>query len=76
MDKRKITAHLPITLALRMDELVHKQLGIKRNAFIAMSVSFMLAKLVPMLTAKKREQVLRDIEKSFEETMAEARRTV
>jgi len=76
MDKRKITAHIPLTLAMRMDEVVHKHLGIKRNAFITMAVAFMLTKVLPILTPKKRAQVLRDIEKSFEATMAEAKKSV
>lgn len=76
MSKRKITATLPVTLAMRMDEVVQKHLGIPRNHFLAMSVAFMLARLAPMLTAKKRVQVLRDVKKVFDDIMDESNKAV
>jgi DNA-binding ferritin-like protein len=57
------------------DEVAKRQLGIGRNAFFAMAALLLLAKITPMLTAKRRSSLLNELEEAFSQVISEARKT-
>jgi len=73
--KRKITLLLPLRILAAFDEVAKRQLGIGRNAFFAMAALLLLAKITPMLTAKRRSSLLNELEEAFSQVIAEARKT-
>jgi DNA-binding ferritin-like protein len=73
--KRKITLLLPLRILAAFDEVAKRQLGIGRNAFFAMAALLLLAKITPMLTAKRRSSLLNELEEAFSQVISEARKT-
>jgi DNA-binding ferritin-like protein len=73
--KRKITLLLPLRILAAFDEVAKRQLGIGRNAFFAIAALLLLAKITPMLTAKRRSSLLNELEEAFSQVIAEARKT-
>lgn len=73
--KRKITLMLPLRILAAFDEVAKRQLGIGRNAFFAVAALLLLAKITPMLTAKRRSSLLNEMESAFAQVIAEARKT-
>lgn len=73
--KRKITLMLPLRILAAFDEVAKRQLGIGRNSFFAIASLLLLAKITPMLTAKRRSSLLNELEEAFSQVISEARKT-
>jgi len=60
-EKRKITLQIPISLLSKFDEVAKNQLGIGRNSFFALAAVLLLAKTTPILGAKRRSQMIKEL---------------
>jgi len=70
-----MTIIFPLGLALKLDEVSKKILGVPRNAFVCMAVAYMIVKVSPILDSRKRNQMLKKIQETFDEAMEEARKS-
>lgn len=72
--RKKTDLRLPYGLVKRVEELADS-VGVPKNALFAMAAAMLVAQLTPLEpSSKKREQVLDEMERLFQNVVAEVRK--
>lgn len=72
--RRKVTIMVPQALVGMVDDVAKRYLGVGRNAFFCLSGVLLIAQLSKSMAQKKRQALLSDLQTTWDEIMAEARK--